>query len=263
MSSTNKTSNLELSQFIGTDSPKWLTDYNSDMQKIDAGVTAVQTQADATDLVVAGHTSTIQSNSQSISDQQTAITSLRSDVTAAQGSINTINSLIGNGEPTTTDKTIIGAINEIAEDVDILDGAKNKFVFYPTFLQVSVAGLTTFSDLANAIITAINNHLATLGDHQGVRLKSLRFTGLEEVYTQTSYRYSHGDTFYNANFSAIVCDTGAMKLSSLHLDTLPKYQHVNIASDGTVTYSGLAAETIASLGITNVYIMFDRITELV
>lgn len=113
MSSTNKTSNLELSQFIGTDSPKWLTDYNSDMQKIDAGVDAVQTQANATDLVVAGHTSSIQSNTQSISDQQTAITSLRTDVTAAKGSINTITSLIGNGEPTTTDKTIIGAINEI------------------------------------------------------------------------------------------------------------------------------------------------------
>lgn len=117
MSSTNKTSNLELSQFIGTDSPKWLTDYNSDMQKIDAGVSAVQTQADATDLVVSGHTSSIQSNTQSISDQQTAITSLRADVTAAQGSINTINSLIGNGEPTTTDKTIIGAINELAAEM--------------------------------------------------------------------------------------------------------------------------------------------------
>lgn len=118
MSSTNKTSNLELSQFIGTDSPKWLTDYNSDMQKIDAGVSAVQTQADATDLVVSGHTSSIQSNTQSISDQQTAITSLRADVTAAQGSINTINSLIGNGEPTTTDKTIIGAINELAAEIE-------------------------------------------------------------------------------------------------------------------------------------------------
>lgn len=117
MSSTNKTSNLELSQFIGTDSPKWLTDYNSDMQKIDTGVGTVQAQADATDLVVSGHTSSIQSNTQSISDQQTAITSLRTDLTAAQGSINTINSLIGNGEPTTTDKTIIGAINELAAEM--------------------------------------------------------------------------------------------------------------------------------------------------
>lgn len=35
MASTNKTQNLELSQFLGTDKPAWLADYNSDMEKID------------------------------------------------------------------------------------------------------------------------------------------------------------------------------------------------------------------------------------
>lgn len=138
MSSTNKTSNLGLSQFIGTDSPKWLTDYNSDMQKIDAGYGSVKSQADATDLVVSGHTSSIQSNTQSISDQQSAITSLRSDVTAAQGSINTINSLIGNGEPTTTDKTIIGAINELAAEIQPSGGVSAASVSYDN----TTSGLT-------------------------------------------------------------------------------------------------------------------------
>lgn len=138
MSSTNKTSNLELSQFIGTDSPKWLTDYNSDMQKIDAGVAAVETQANATDLVVSGHTSSIQSNTQSISDQQTAITSLRTDVTAAQGSINTINSLIGDGEPTTSNKTIIGAINELAAEIQPSGGVAASSVSYDN----TTSGLT-------------------------------------------------------------------------------------------------------------------------
>lgn len=36
MASTNKTTNLDLSQFVGTDKPDWLTDYNADMGKIDA-----------------------------------------------------------------------------------------------------------------------------------------------------------------------------------------------------------------------------------
>ena len=36
MASTNKTSNYELSQFLGTDKPAWLSDYNGDMSKIDA-----------------------------------------------------------------------------------------------------------------------------------------------------------------------------------------------------------------------------------
>lgn len=117
MSSTNKTTNLELSQFLGSDSPKWLTDYNADMEKIDAGYQTVKAQADATDLVVGGHTSSITSIQDTVTSQGTAITGLRTDVTANSGSINTINSLIGNGEPTTTDKTIIGAINELAAEI--------------------------------------------------------------------------------------------------------------------------------------------------
>lgn len=54
MSSTNKTTNYELSQFLGTDKPAWLSDYNTDMSKIDTqmkanadGVAAVSGSASA------------------------------------------------------------------------------------------------------------------------------------------------------------------------------------------------------------------------
>lgn len=130
MSSTNKTTNLELSQFIGSDKPQWLVDYNGDMSKIDAGVANVKAQADATDLTVASHTSSIANLSQASSDQGSAITALRTDVDGNTGSINTINSLIGNGEPTTTDKTIIGAINEIYADIGGGDGVAADEVTY-------------------------------------------------------------------------------------------------------------------------------------
>ena len=43
MASTNKTPNYELSQYIGTDKPTYLGDYNSDMLKID---TAIKENAD-------------------------------------------------------------------------------------------------------------------------------------------------------------------------------------------------------------------------
>lgn len=36
MASTDKTANYDLSQFVGTDHPTWLGDYNGDMEKIDA-----------------------------------------------------------------------------------------------------------------------------------------------------------------------------------------------------------------------------------
>lgn len=42
MASTNKTTTLDLSQFVGTDKPDWLTDYNEDMGKIDAWATVAE-----------------------------------------------------------------------------------------------------------------------------------------------------------------------------------------------------------------------------
>lgn len=36
MTATNHTKNYNLSQFVGTDHPTWLVDYNGDMAKIDA-----------------------------------------------------------------------------------------------------------------------------------------------------------------------------------------------------------------------------------
>lgn len=49
MSSTNSTTNYELSQFIGTDKPAWLSDYNGDMAKIDTGMHTAQSTATGAD----------------------------------------------------------------------------------------------------------------------------------------------------------------------------------------------------------------------
>ena len=45
MSSTNKTNNYSLSQYIGTDKPTYLGDYNADMLKIDNAIHAVNSTA--------------------------------------------------------------------------------------------------------------------------------------------------------------------------------------------------------------------------
>lgn len=49
MASTNKTTNYNLSQFIGTDKPAWLSDYNQDMSKIDTGIHNAATTATGAD----------------------------------------------------------------------------------------------------------------------------------------------------------------------------------------------------------------------
>lgn len=48
MAHTNETTNYGLSQFVGTDRPSWLDDYNADMGKIDTAIkTASQSTTDA------------------------------------------------------------------------------------------------------------------------------------------------------------------------------------------------------------------------
>ena len=65
MTATNHTKNYNLSQFVGTDRPTWLGDYNSDMTKIDAQMKA---NADAIEQATAGgltsvaHTSDLTGN---------------------------------------------------------------------------------------------------------------------------------------------------------------------------------------------------------
>lgn len=73
MASTNKTTNLKLSQFLGTDKPAWLTDYNADMQKIDDGY---KKQVD--DIVeLDGRTTDLESG---LSDSNTEIATVKNDV---------------------------------------------------------------------------------------------------------------------------------------------------------------------------------------
>lgn len=82
MASTNKTTNYELSQFQSSDIPAWLTDYNGDMQKIDAGIHAAKTQAQsaangvaALQTAVSGKQDTLTFDSAPISGSSNPVTS--------------------------------------------------------------------------------------------------------------------------------------------------------------------------------------------
>lgn len=113
MGATNLTPNYELSQFIGTDKPAWLQDYNGDMLKIDTGIAGAKTAADNAQSAADGAQGDATTALSDIANINTELGTVENTLSTATGNINTINSLIGNGTPTTTDQTIIGAINEI------------------------------------------------------------------------------------------------------------------------------------------------------
>lgn len=113
MSATNSTANINLPLFIGTDKPAWLTDWNGAMNAIDAAIALLQTAESGTATSLASLAQSLEALSGTVGQHTTALQTLTTAVSGNTGSINTINSLIGNGQPTTTDKTLIGAINEI------------------------------------------------------------------------------------------------------------------------------------------------------
>ena len=113
MSATNSTTNYALPIFIGTDKPAWLVDWNSAMTDIDAAIKGVDTDVQGAIVDISGLNSTVASHTSTLSTISGQITVINTNLNSATGNINTINSLIGNGTPTTTDQTLIGAINEL------------------------------------------------------------------------------------------------------------------------------------------------------
>lgn len=131
MSSTNKTTNYELSQFLGTDKPAWLTDYNSDMSKIDAGVHTAQTTATGAD-------GKADANATAIGTLASLTTEAKTSVVAA---INEVDSHADTAQNTATNAATTA------------NTASNKADNALT--QVANFNLTTFSNLTGTISNGV------------------------------------------------------------------------------------------------------------
>ena len=104
MASTGKTTNYELSQFIGTDKPSWLGDYNGDMLKIDtalgsinatattaqSGVASAQSAASAAQMTANAAQRTATANAKDITELKADFSTASLDVTAVTGTLNPI-----------------------------------------------------------------------------------------------------------------------------------------------------------------------------
>lgn len=96
MASTNKTTTLDLSQFVGTDKPDWLTDYNDDMEKIDTWATTADSDINAANNNASGAKTTAEAASQtanaattSAAEANTAVQNLLASLNWIRGSIDT------------------------------------------------------------------------------------------------------------------------------------------------------------------------------
>ena len=114
MSSTNKTTNYNLSQFLGTDKPAWLADYNQDMSKIDA---RMKTNADT--------------------------------ATGADGKADTVATHLGDIEnlTTSTKTSAVAAINEVDGNADTAQNTANSAATTATSALTGITNLTEYLNL--------------------------------------------------------------------------------------------------------------------
>lgn len=179
MATTNHTPTIELSQYISTDKTSYLVNYNDDMLKIDGAISAdrddintAQNTADTAESKADTNKLSIDAINLELNDPTTG---LAPRVAANTSSINTINSLIGNGEPTTTDKTIIGAINEINEKIPSGGVAAENVTYNNT-----TSGLT-----ATDVQSAIDEVVASIPSAGAVELKTGTLTAGQTSVTLT------------------------------------------------------------------------------
>lgn len=110
MGSINKTTTLDLSQFVGTDKPDWLTDYNGDMEKIDTWATTVDS-----DIADANNKAT-----QAVNTANGASTAANAATTAANNAVTVANSVVNGWEaitPTNINAKITGMTRTIRGNV--------------------------------------------------------------------------------------------------------------------------------------------------
>ena len=115
--STNKTANYDLSQYVGSDKPTYLGDYNSDMNKIDTAIKGVSDSNVATDTKATLAKTTADT---ALSNADNATKKAESSETVANSAIAKIGDL---ANLKTSDKNnAVGAINEVLNKLSL----KNK-----------------------------------------------------------------------------------------------------------------------------------------
>lgn len=200
MAHTNETAFLHLSQFVGTDIPNPLTDYNGDMTKIDEAVSDISgAQGGYADDIAALQvqngsevlTTTAQTLSGAINELDSDTADLTSRVTVVEGklvvdestlatAVSNVSTLAGkvsaletqNGNEVlhTTAATLSGAVNELKAEIDGTAGGAAGLSDRVTALEGDVSDLegkvgtvTTKTLAANA--TSVSFTVPTSGDN--------------------------------------------------------------------------------------------------
>lgn len=226
MSSTNSTSNYSLSQFIGSDKPAWLSDYNGDMSKID---TQMKANADA--------------------------------ATAASGSATSANTAIGTlSSLSTTDKTsLVAAINEVNTNLGttsgVASGASTTATAADGKADAALAGLAKFDLTANELTVSVNkgvldssSHLYIAKDSTNSVFKLYGFIAIKSLEGQTgNLTITISSTSLNPSTAYTIKSAGIRMTAYTSGNEFTSAEDITIGTNGVPT-------------ITNTPVVLDGIT---
>lgn len=169
MASTNKTTNYELSQFIATDKPAWLGDYNQDMTKIDTQMKANATSAST--------------NATAISGLQTSVSGISTDLGTAQSDITSLGTRVGTLETSVSTNT--GDISDIKTKNTEQDGRLNGFDTTLTTLDGRITSCETNIGLNTGDITTLETTTSTQATQIQDILDTFTFDNFVDVSART------------------------------------------------------------------------------
>lgn len=152
MSSTNKTTYYKLSQYIGTDKPTFLGDYNADMSKIDAGIHDVQETATTANQTAGSAETIAQTALENTKTNATDIKNLQSNVADINASNVTRDANISKAQSDAT-KANDGAV-EAKQSVNNLSANVRTWEVIPSSSE-------RVSKINRALRLISINHLAT------------------------------------------------------------------------------------------------------
>lgn len=206
------TSYYNLPQYEANDKTAWLTIFNQAMLDIDTGIHGAKAAADSADATA---TAAQSAATQASSD----VSALTASLNTVIGNINTINSLIGNGTPTTTDDTLIGAINELHADQGDLSNLQttNKSSLVAAINEAAQSGGSTDTYEIVGDYSANQNNIPY--DFSGVKEVIVCATGATPtvVYASSVYPFSlfgNGLTRINAE----IYDNGRFGCTFVYVD---------------------------------------------
>lgn len=164
MSATNHTTNYSLSQFIGTDKPAWLVDYNNDMSAIDAQMKQNADDASAANTLAGTADGKADANALAIQTLDNQIntpgTGLAADVAANALAIQGVNNTVGNTPLDTTAQTCTGAINELDNEINGTGNIIDRLDILETNKYGTPIDISSYNSAANKYILPSDGYIA-------------------------------------------------------------------------------------------------------